>query len=116
MPFESASPVDMVRLGLDLAMRRADVAGRNIALATQPGATAQRLDFAATASLLDASRNGLVAGADVVAALPALDTGLAVSPDLEVAELVSASTEFQQLAEGLNRHFGLLRLAVAARS
>ena len=40
----------------------------------------------------------------------------AINLDEEVADMASANLKYQALTESLNRHFGLMRLAVAGRN
>jgi flagellar basal-body rod protein FlgB len=116
-----------VRLALGISQLRADVASRNIANASTPGARAVRVDFARSQNLLErvaAAADGnqpslLQAVADALTQPPGherTDTDVAISLDEQVADLATASTEFQALSESLNRHFGLMRLAIAGRN
>jgi flagellar basal-body rod protein FlgB len=116
-----------VRLALGISQLRADVASRNIANATTPGAQAVRVDFASSQNLLervasapDGEQPSLLQALADAAAQPAgherTDAGVAINLDEQVADMATASTEFQALSESLNRHFGLMRLAIAGRN
>lgn len=112
--------LDAVRLALSLQQRRAEIAGANIAGANTPGFVAQRLDAGTAKAWLAQAASGFVpAGAAPTAAslgsVADVDA-VATSTDAQVADMVAASVEFQALSETLNRHFGLLRLAVSGRS
>jgi flagellar basal-body rod protein FlgB len=112
--------LDAVRLALGMQQLRAEVAGANIAGATTPGHQAQRVDFAAANAWLSQAASGFApAGAAPSPAHAAVVADLAqgaTQADTQVAEMVAASLEFQALSESLNRHFGLMRLAVTGRS
>jgi len=116
-----------VRLALGVSQLRADVASRNIANASS-GAPALRVDFAQSQNLLElaasprAADEGSLAGAISAAlAQPAGSTrqdlaGTAINLDEQVADMATASVEYQSLTESLNRHFGLMRLAISGRN
>jgi flagellar basal-body rod protein FlgB len=118
--------VEAVRLALGLQQLRAEVASSNIALANTPGHQVQRLEMGSAKALL---RQAAMPGVgqslfDSLASLSSTDlasvvadpSAAAAQPDSQVAEMVAASLDYQSLAESLNRHFGLMRLAVSGRS
>lgn len=118
--------VDAVRLALGLQQLRAEVASGNIAHGNAPGHQVQRVEMAGAQALL---RQAAMPGANPslfqnlaslspsdVATVVADPSVAAAQPDSQVAEMVAASLDFQSLAESLNRHFGLMRLAVSGRS
>lgn len=116
-----------VRLALGINTLRAESASRNIAQASTPGAHAERLDFARSQGLLAQAAAG---PADSEASLaraiaqaiqtPATQAGNAsdagINLDEQVADMASATLQYQALTESLNRHFGLMRLAITGRS
>ena len=116
-----------VRLALGISQQRADVASRNIAQASTPGAQPMHVDFARSQGLLErAAGNGAAADPGLFQALaealsePAGDehaalAGTAINLDEQVADMATASLEYQSLTESLNRHFGLMRLAINGR-
>jgi flagellar basal-body rod protein FlgB len=115
-----------VRLALGISQLRADVASRNIANASTPGAQAAHVDFARSQGLLEQAAAGrgsetslLQARAEATArpgGVERLDApGIAINLDEQVADMSTASLEFQSLTESLNRHFGLMRLAINGR-
>jgi flagellar basal-body rod protein FlgB len=115
-----------VRLALGISQLRADVASRNIANASTPGAQAAHVDFARSQGLLEQAAAGrgsetslLQAMAEATArpgGVERLDApGIAINLDEQVADMSTASLEFQSLTESLNRHFGLMRLAINGR-
>lgn len=117
--------VEAVRLALDLNELRARVAGSNIANASQPGATAQQVDFSQVEAALRnaaAATDGVEAGRWLATARDALgrvvpdSDGSAVQLDREVAEMAGASLQYQALTEALGRQFGLMRIAIAGRT
>lgn len=113
--------IDAVRLALGMQQLRAEVAGANIAHAASPEFLPQRVDFTAAADWLDRVAAGFkpAGGApDVRALAPVIADASAthVQTDEQVAEMVEASLQFQALSESLNRHFGLMRLAISGRS
>ena len=116
-----------VRLALGLNQLRAECASRNIAAASSPGGRTERLDFARSQGILaqvaadPADANGRLSQA---IARAVHDPGVRTSDvasgginlDEQVADMASATLEFQALSESLNRHFGLMRLAISGRS
>lgn len=118
--------VEAVRLALGLQQLRAEVASNNIAGASTPGFQASRVEMGGAQALLRqaaaAGGNPAIFGAlssfsaSELAPVVADTTPAAAQPDTQVAEMVAASLDFQTLSESLNRHFGLMRLAVAGRS
>jgi flagellar basal body rod protein FlgB len=106
---------------------RAESASRNIGIASNPAAHAERLDFARSQGLLAqaaadpvdadgqlarAIAQALQAPADRVADVA--DAG--INLDEQVADMASATLQYQALTESLNRHFGLMRLAISGRN
>jgi len=115
MPIDAVNPKDVIKLMLDLSLRRAEVASVNIAGASTPGFLAQRVDGEAfRAQLFDAlSPSGAIPLNAVKAQVTA---GREIArPDQEIAELVAASSDYQALLETLNRHMSLMRLAITSR-
>ena len=112
-----------IRLALRMNQVEAEYASRNIAGASTPGARARHVEFGAAHALLEAAASGagspgLSASLEALATAPgeqAIDAG-ATSLDEEVADMSSAATRYQTLSESLNRHFGLMRLAVSGKS
>jgi len=119
---------EAIRLAMGMHELRAENASRNIALANTPDARATRLDFASTQGLLQRAAaspsgdeaglmNALSAAAFRPLANESVDAeGEGVNLDVEVANLASANLEYQALTESLNRHFGLMHLAITGRS
>jgi flagellar basal body rod protein FlgB len=116
--------VEAVRLALGLQQLRAEVASNNIARANLPGFQAQRLEMGNAQAMLRQAASAGPAGFQQLASLSAAgiapvvadDSAAGAQPDVQVAEMVAASLDYQALAESLNRHFGLMRLAVTGRS
>lgn len=119
--------VEAVRLALGLQQIRAEVASGNIARANAPGYQAQRVDLGTAQALLRQAAGAGAGGPGLFQTLSSLSaadlapvvadpSAAAMQPDVQVAEMVAASMEYQALAESLNRHFGLMRLAVSGRS
>lgn len=119
---------EAIRLALGMQQIRAEVAGQNIARANTPGAQATRLDFGISQSLLSqAAAPGAGNDRALIDALSAaagrsphgqsLDApGTPIQLDEQVADLSSASLNYQALSESLSRHFGLMRLAVTGKN
>lgn len=119
--------IEAVRLALGMQQLRAEVAGSNIAGASTPGFQARRVEMGGAQAML---RQAAVPGggspgmfetlsslsAATLAPVVADPSLAATQPDTQVAEMVAASLDFQALSESLNRHFGLMRLAVTGRS
>lgn len=114
--------IDAVRLALGGQQLRAEVAAANIAGAATPGFRANRVDLTGLQGHLQALANGGFASGLEGTSLETLvqvrpdESGTAVQLDAEVSEMVTASVEYQALAESLGRYFGLMRLAVAGRA
>jgi len=117
-----------VRLALGVSQLRADVASRNIPNTSTPGAQLMRADFANSQGLLEraaASDAGDAANlAEAIAAALAQPAGAehqdlagaSINLDEQVADMATANLEYQSLTESLNRHFGLMRLAISGRN
>ena len=117
-----------VRLAMSMSQVRADFASQNIAQASTPGAQAARVDFGRSQGLLEqaiggASSNeqGLLVSLSEAALRPASSEhrdapGTAINLDEEVADMASANLKYTALTESLNRHFGLMRLAISGRN
>lgn len=117
---------EAVRLGLDMAQLRAQVASANIAAANVPGAPVYRADFAdAVATLRDVVRHPGGEASEIasitadglraeIRQVPATGDGL-VRLDDQVAELGVDGVTYRALSEGLSRHFALMQLAIGGR-
>jgi len=117
-----------VRLAMSMSQLRADFASQNIAQASTPGAQAARVDFASSQGLLEQAIDAHGRGAAELplalakAALrPASSEhreapGTPINLDEEVADMASANLKYSALTESLNRHFGLMRLAISGRN
>lgn len=118
-----------VRLAMSMNQLRAEIASQNIARSSSPGAQASRLDFGRSQALLQQSVTA--SAQDAAALLPALSDAAyqpasgkaaygagssSINLDEEVADMASANLEYQALTESLNRHFGLMRLAVTGKN
>lgn len=116
----------LVHWSMDLAQAQAQIASRNIASANIEGYQPQRIDFSAQLSAVRASLNDSDALAMTLQDSTLRDFRLITEPgrgllgngvqlDHEVAQMMAANTRYITLVESLNRHFGLMRLAVTAR-
>ena len=115
---------EAVRLGLDVAQVRAEMASGNIARASLPGATMKEANFVdALEALGAAARNDSGAGARMqaisqqslrgeIAEAGTLD---AASLDDQVAELSTQGLAYRALTDGLSRHFALMQLAISGK-
>jgi flagellar basal body rod protein FlgB len=115
---------EAVRLGLDLAQVRAEIAGANIARANVPGATMQRADFASALDALAAAERGDAGAGTRMQAISQQSlrgeieqSGAddAASQDDQVAELSIQGLAYRALTDGLSRHFGLMQLAISGK-
>jgi len=117
---------EAVRVGLDLAQMRAQIASSNIANANVPGAKLQRADFAdALTALRSATEQpGPGAAAQLAAITPeslreeVQSSYGAANPttlDDQVAQLNIDSVTYRVLSEGLARRFGLMQLAISGK-
>lgn len=119
---------EAVRLAMSMNQIRAEYASQNISKSNTPGAKAVHLDFAHTQGLLEqvVSLSGVDEGSLLgvlaeAASTPSFTENAdtfsgAINLDEEVADMASANLKYQALTESLNRHFGLMRLAVAGRN
>lgn len=118
---------EAIRLGINMARARAEVASTNIANVDVPGYRVQRANFAQAIGLLHRAvmqpsmageqlraAGAVVSHGSVHLADPAADA--AASLDGEVAELETASVDFQSLTTVLSRRFALMQLAMAGRN
>jgi len=118
---------EALRLGIGMARERAEVASANIAGADVPGYRLQRADFGQAVGLLrEAADDPRMPGERLhqvsMAALKsdvhsvASDLMAPVSLDNEVAELETASVDFQSMSTLMSRRFALMQLAIAGRN
>lgn len=118
---------EAVRLGINMARLRAEVASANIANVDVAGYHVQRADFGEAVGLLreaemqpsmEGSRLKTLTSSVLRDAVHAVDTdaNTPVSLDHEVAELETASVDFQSLTTVMSRRFALMQLAMAGRS
>lgn len=119
---------EAVRLAMSMNQMRAEYASQNISKSNTPGAKAVHLDFAHTQRLLEQvvslagiDKDSLLGALSQAASAPAFTEKAdafsgAINLDEEVADMASANLKYQALTESLNRHFGLMRLAVAGRN
>lgn len=117
--------VDAVRMALNLNQLRAEVTGWNIVNNSSTGASYFTIDDSATTALLEAAAGNAPEQVRRQLADPSSPTMAIVNeqydelrPSLDelVTESVVAGLNYQVLSESLNRHFGLMRLAVTGRS
>jgi flagellar basal-body rod protein FlgB len=117
---------EAVRLGINMARLRAEVASANIAHVDVAGYHVQRADFGEAVGLLreaemqpsmEGSRLETLTSTALRDAVHAADTGThtSVSLDREVAELETASVNFQSLTTVMSRRFALMQLAMAGK-
>jgi flagellar basal-body rod protein FlgB len=119
---------EAVRLAMSMNQLRAEYASQNISKSNTPGAKAVHLDFAHTQGLLEqvvslsgVDKESLLGVIAEAASAPSFTENVdtfsgAINLDEEVADMASANLKYQALTESLNRHFGLMRLAVAGRN
>lgn len=126
MPLISDVTTALVGRLLDLESLRANVASRNIANANVAGYAPQEVDFQ---EQLAAVRQDLGQPEALEAAVDKLEhedfalrgepsaslLGAGVNLDSEVTTLTVANTQYETLVESLNRHFGLMSLAITGR-
>lgn len=117
---------EAVRVGLDLAQMRAQIASTNIANANVPGARTERADFAEALAALRNAAEQPESGADRLAAITPeslrADVQYVVAAnsnptalDDEVAQLNVESVSYRALTEGLARRFALMQLAISGK-
>ena len=116
MQIDSVSIKDLYQAHLDFSLQRARLACENLASTEAAGYQAQRLERAEFYQQLQAVLNS-EEPAQSLSELNVSPTTLEgpIRADEQIAELVAASTEFQALLETLNRHTGLMKLAMSSR-
>lgn len=118
---------EALRLSINMARERAEVASVNIANVDAPGYRPQRADFSSAIGLLqqasvepsmEGSRLHDVSMASLKASVHTADPDPAapVNLDGEVAELETASVDFQAMTTVMSRRFSLMQLALAGKS
>lgn len=117
---------EAVRLSLNMARLRAEVASANIANVDVPGYRMQRADFGEAVGLLREAAmqpsmagnrlESLASGAlhDMVHSVSS-GANAPVNLDGEVAELETAGVDFQSLTTVMSRRFALMQLAMTGR-
>ena len=114
---------EAVRLGISMARVRAEIASDNIAHVDVPGYRAQRADFSSAVGLLHQAVTQPSLDSDSLETItPAslrastrfanTDPNASVNLDSEVAELETASVDFQSLSTVMSRRFALMQLAL----
>ena len=114
-----------IRLALRMSQMQAENASQNISRASTPGAHATAVDFGRSQGLLQAAAepgdrsalfNALAQSAAGAPGVVQERPTATISLDEEVANMSSATLKYQALTESLNRHFGLMRLAITGRN
>lgn len=110
--------IDIVRLALTIEQAKSQVASTNIANANRSDAGAMRVDFTSYESAMRSAMSPeAVARLDAeVRGQQGIETQEPINADAEVGDMVQAGANYQALAEGLSREFGLMRLAISGRS
>lgn len=119
--------VEAIRLGMNMAQLRAEVASTNIANVHVAGYRAERADFGAAMGLLrEAAADPDMAVDRLTELTPAVlrnsvnradgEADSSASLDGQVAELESAGVDFQSLTTVLSRRFALMQLALTGRN
>jgi len=126
MALVSDVTADLVGRMLDVQKLRAEAAAGNIARANVPGYIPQEVDFrsqvaslqqdlqqpeALAADLAEMRVDGSMLKPEATSSL----LGASVNLDNEVSTLTIADTQYETLIESLNRHFGLMTLAITGR-
>ncbi|GAB2576525.1 hypothetical protein ISP15_17565 [Dyella jejuensis] len=117
---------EALRLGISMARIRAEVASANIANVDVAGYRPERADFAQATGLLreaadqpdmDAQSLQSITPRSLGDSVSAADSALNAPANLddEVAELETASVDFQSLTTVMSRRFALMQLALAGR-
>lgn len=118
---------EAVRLGINMARLRAEVASANIAHVDVAGYHVQRADFGEAVGLLRQAEMQPSMDGERLQSLSSValhesvhstttDADEPVSLDHEVAELETASADFQSLTTVMSRRFALMQLALAGRN
>ena len=119
--------VEAIRLGMNMAQLRAEVASTNIANVHVAGYRAERADFGAAMGLLrEAAADPDMAVDRLTELTPAVlrssvnradgEADSSASLDGQVAELEAAGVDFQSLTTVLSRRFALMQLALTGRN
>ena len=112
-----------VSLALDIAEARAQAASRNIAEAPLGGTTLRPHFGAALSALREAAADPSMSAAQLRAlgegalrtASGAAQGTAPIQLDREVSDLALATLDYRALTDGLNRQFGLMRLAIGGK-
>jgi len=115
---------EAVRLALTISQLRAETASNNITQASIPNAKAVRLDISFAKELLARAgheseninlTDALRQLSNNQAISSSVNTNESINLDEEVAALSTANVEYSALVESLNKHFGLMRLAIIGK-
>jgi flagellar basal body rod protein FlgB len=105
-----------------MAQRRAEVAASNIAQRGDGTRMPHRVDFSAQLATLARVAEGHSVSSTSWASTSADSAPVRIDRqssgtqlDYEVAEMATAQLSYQALAEAVNRHFALARLAISSR-
>lgn len=118
---------EALRLSINMARERAEVASVNIANVDVPGFRPQRADFGQAVGLLqqaamepsmDGDRLHAVSMSSLKASVHASDPDptAPINLDSEVAELETAGVDFQAMSTVMSRRFALMQLALAGKN
>jgi flagellar basal-body rod protein FlgB len=118
---------EALRLSINMARERAEVASMNIANVDVPGYRPQRADFGQAVGLLqqsvlqpsmDGDRLHAVSMSSLKASVHAADPDptAPINLDSEVAELETAGVDFQAMSTVMSRRFALMQLALAGKN
>lgn len=114
---------EAVRMGLDIAQLRLQMASFNIAHADTDGKV-QRANFSRALGTLEAvadgsapasAFDGLSSGELAAEVGTSASTGAALSPDDLVAQASIQGGVYRALSEGMSRRFGLMQLAISGK-
>lgn len=118
---------EAIRLGLNMAHLRATIASANIANVDVPGYRAQRANFGEAVGLLrEAELQPSMDGGQLARLTPSLlheavhavmaSGNEVINLDHEMADLETASVDYQSLTTVMSRRFALMQLAMAGRN
>lgn len=116
--------IDLAKWSLNAIQAQQAVTAKNIANANVKGYQTQKADFSAqletlrsqgSASDLQAALNNMSSEIDIISENPDVFDDQGVQLDREIAKSTEQSLKYQTLIQGLNHHFGMMKIAISGR-
>lgn len=116
--------IDLANWGLNAIKAQQTVTAKNIANANVKGYQAQKADFSSqleilrsqtNASDLQSALNDMANEINVISETADVFSDQGVQLDKEIAKSTEQSLKYQALIQGLNHHFGMMKIAISGR-